>query len=106
MRMLTSAALRTCKVEASPRDMRRVMMRGRKVAAWKRLSVPERDVLTVLSAICKARHPARPSLSRFRVFIPSRACGACCTQHADGCRLAPLPGGVHVLTLLGAVMAA
>lgn len=29
------------------------MMRGRKVAAWKRLSLPERDVLTVLSAICK-----------------------------------------------------
>jgi hypothetical protein len=42
-------------VEASPRDMRRVMMRGRKVAAWKRLSLSERDVLTVLSAICKAR---------------------------------------------------
>ncbi|KAK9904753.1 hypothetical protein WJX75_001787 [Coccomyxa subellipsoidea] len=40
-------------VEASPRDMRKVMMRGRKVAAWRRLSLPERDVLTVLSAICK-----------------------------------------------------
>ncbi|BDA49435.1 probable Brefeldin A-inhibited guanine nucleotide-exchange protein [Coccomyxa sp. Obi] len=40
-------------VEASPRDMRRIMMRGRKVAAWRRLSLPERDVLTVLGAICK-----------------------------------------------------
>lgn len=33
--------------------MRRIMMRGRKVAAWRRLSLPERDVLTVLGAICK-----------------------------------------------------
>ncbi len=37
----------------SPRDVRRVMMRGRKVAAWKRLKLPERDVLTCLTAICK-----------------------------------------------------
>lgn len=40
-------------VEASPKDVRKVMMRGRKVAAWKRLRLPERDVLTVLTAICK-----------------------------------------------------
>lgn len=31
------------------------MMRGRKVAAWKRLTLPERDVLTCLTAICKVR---------------------------------------------------
>ena len=39
--------------QASPRDVRRIMMRGRKVAAWKRLTLPERDVLTCLTAICK-----------------------------------------------------
>ena len=39
--------------QASPRDMRRIMMRGRKVAAWRRLTLPERDVLTCLTAICK-----------------------------------------------------
>ena len=41
--------------QASPQDVRRVMMRGRKVAAWKRLTLPERDVLTCLTAICKVR---------------------------------------------------
>lgn len=49
----TETAFGDIQVEASPRDMRKVMMRGRKVAAWRRLSLPERDVLTVLSAICK-----------------------------------------------------
>ena len=37
----------------SPRDVRRVMMRGRKAAAWRHLTLPERDALTVLTAICK-----------------------------------------------------
>lgn len=39
----------------SPRDTRKVMMRGRKAAAWRHLTLPERDALTVLTAICKAR---------------------------------------------------
>lgn len=42
----------------SPRDTRKVMMKGRKAAAWRHLTLPERDALTVLTAICKAR-PAR-----------------------------------------------
>ena len=59
---------RSAQVEASPRDMRRVMMRGRKVAAWKRLSLSERDVLTVLSAICKARRMPGPPLVSSAAF--------------------------------------
>ena len=39
----------------SPRDTRKVMMRGRKAAAWRHLTLPERDALTVLTAICKVR---------------------------------------------------
>ena len=45
----------TLQEQTSPQDVRRVMMRGRKVAAWKRLTLPERDVLTCLTAICKVR---------------------------------------------------
>jgi hypothetical protein len=51
-----SQTLRDAQVEASPKDLRRIMMRGRKVAAWRRLRLPERDVLTVLTAICKVHH--------------------------------------------------
>ena len=47
------AALLRLQEQASPRDVRRIMMRGRKVAAWRRLTLPERDVLTCLTAICK-----------------------------------------------------
>ncbi len=58
-------------VEASPRDMRRIMMRGRKVAAWRRLSLPERDVLTVVGAICKVLSLfLNPCLS----FLPDLLC--------------------------------
>jgi hypothetical protein len=48
----------------SPRDVRRVMMRGRKAAAWRHLTLPERDALTVLTAICKVlgRGQARVTL--------------------------------------------
>lgn len=34
-------------------DVRRVVMREKRQAAWRHLSLNERDVLTVLSAICK-----------------------------------------------------
>lgn len=37
------------------RDVRRVVMRERRQAAWRHLTLPERDVLTVLSAICKVQ---------------------------------------------------
>ena len=49
--------------QASPRDVRRIMMRGRKVAAWRRLTLPERDVLTCLTAICKVWTAKGPCLS-------------------------------------------
>ena len=41
------------------RDVRRVVMRERRQAAWRHLTLPERDVLTVLSAICKVQSSSR-----------------------------------------------
>ena len=35
--------------------MRRVVMREKRQAAWRHLSLTERDMLTVLSAVCKVR---------------------------------------------------
>ncbi len=35
------------------RDVRRVLMRERRAAAWRHLTTSERDVLTVLTAVCK-----------------------------------------------------
>lgn len=37
----------------TPKDVRRVMMRERRAAAWKHLNVMERDVVMVMSALCK-----------------------------------------------------
>jgi len=42
------------------RDVRRVVMREKRQTAWRRLSLNERDVLTVLSAICKVEPCFRP----------------------------------------------
>ncbi|KAK9804748.1 hypothetical protein WJX72_003264 [[Myrmecia] bisecta] len=39
--------------EDKERDVRRVLMRERRANAWRHLNVLERDVLTVLAAICK-----------------------------------------------------
>lgn len=39
----------------SPRDFRRVMMRGQRARIWRRMSVIEQDCLVVLSAMCKVR---------------------------------------------------
>jgi hypothetical protein len=38
---------------ATPRDVRRVVMRERRAAAWRNLHVLERDVIIVFSALCK-----------------------------------------------------
>lgn len=38
---------------ATPRDVRRVVMRERRAAAWRHLNVLERDVIIVVSALCK-----------------------------------------------------
>lgn len=38
------------------KDARRNLMREKRKKALKHLSVPERDVLTVLSAVCKVRN--------------------------------------------------
>ena len=40
--------------ETQERDVRRVLMREQRASAWRHLFLPERDGLTVLSAICKA----------------------------------------------------
>ena len=53
----------------SPRDTRKVMMRGRKAAAWRHLTLPERDALTVLTAICKARGAFVPMRQWSRTFL-------------------------------------
>ena len=42
------------------RDVRRVVMREKRQAAWRHLSLTERDMLTVLSAVCKVAPPASP----------------------------------------------
>lgn len=39
--------------KAMKEDVRRVLMRERRAAAWRHLHVMEKDVLTVLSAVCK-----------------------------------------------------
>ena len=40
---------------ATPRDVRRVLMRERRAAAWRHLNVLERDVIIVFSALCKVQ---------------------------------------------------
>ena len=40
---------------ATPRDVRRVVMRERRAAAWRNLHVLERDVIIVFSALCKVK---------------------------------------------------
>ena len=49
--------------EGKERDVRRVLMRERRAAAWRHLHVLERDVLTVLSAICKVRSSVNSACS-------------------------------------------
>ena len=51
----TSASEREPQFAATPRDVRRVMMRERRAAAWRHLNVLERDVIIVFSALCKVR---------------------------------------------------
>lgn len=51
------------------KDVRRVIMREKRSAAWRHLTLNERDVLTSLSAICKVP-PARPWL--LRLCFPCR----------------------------------
>jgi len=38
---------------STPRDARRTLMRERRAAAWRHLNVVERDVLIVITALCK-----------------------------------------------------
>ena len=38
------------------KEARRTFMREKRKHAWKQLTVPERDVLTVLAAVCKVSH--------------------------------------------------
>ena len=40
---------------AKKEEVKRSVMREKRASAWKHLSLNERDVLTVLSAVCKAR---------------------------------------------------
>ena len=39
--------------EGEDSDVRRVLMREKRLSAWRHLKVPERDVLTVFAAVCK-----------------------------------------------------
>lgn len=48
---------------ATPRDVRRVMMRERRAAAWRHLNVLERDVIIVFSALCKVQQMAHHGFS-------------------------------------------
>ena len=48
-----TSAINDKKHAATPRDVRRVMMRERRAAAWRHLNVLERDVIIVFSALCK-----------------------------------------------------
>jgi hypothetical protein len=44
--------------EGADRDVRRVLMREKRAQAWRHLTLAERDVLTVLTAICKVHSHA------------------------------------------------
>ncbi len=48
---------------ATPRDVRRVVMRERRAAAWRNLHVLERDVIIVFSALCKVRRGRRAGVT-------------------------------------------
>ena len=55
------------------RDVRRVVMREKRQAAWRHLSLTERDMLTVLSAVCKVPSPAPPRSHTRASCEPERA---------------------------------
>ncbi|KAK9788000.1 hypothetical protein WJX73_004027 [Symbiochloris irregularis] len=48
-----AAQMRRSSSGMSQKDVRRVLMRDRRALAWRSLLLPEKDVLTVFSAVCK-----------------------------------------------------
>ena len=50
---LGSSILQVDSREGEDSDVRRVLMREKRLSAWRHLRVPERDVLTVFAAVCK-----------------------------------------------------
>ena len=51
--LLSSRPLQVDGKEGEDSDVRRVLMREKRLSAWRHLKVPERDVLTVFAAVCK-----------------------------------------------------
>ncbi len=74
--------------DAKERDVRRVLMRERRAAAWRHLTTSERDVLTVLTAVCKV--PTCSSLFPAPVLDPASrvALGKMLwmATHAESCK--------------------
>ena len=52
-RVVSASGVRRSSSNLSQRDVRRVLMRDRRALAWRSLLLPEKDVLTVFTAVCK-----------------------------------------------------
>lgn len=67
------------------REARRSLMREKRKKALKHLTVAERDVLTVLSAVCKVSHCTACHCRRHRCMC----CAVCCTSGCCSSKVAP-----------------